>query len=420
LKGELLISEGRRAEAFESIKASTTADPSSAEAHYALGRMYAMRGDTASAESAFREVLRLNPRATAAQLELSRLQLSTGNTASSLQSAEEATKAQPQSLAARITLVRSLLASKEFPRAEREIAELKRAFPNLALVHVQAGTLALLKNDVADARASFDRAHALDASSLDVLAGQLALDVRTKDTAGARARLEKRLKEGTTPELLLLAAQTYLALNDRAEAEKTLRATIDADPALLQPYAMLGQLYMATGKLDQARVEFDAMATRQTKPVGPLTMSAMIYQSQGNSAMAKKKYEDVLALDSRAVIASNNLAWMLAESGDNLDIALQLAQTATATAPDVPELMDTLGWVYYKKKQPNMAISLFKRCVEKAPTNAGYLYHLGLAHTQAGESVQARAAFQKALANGADAATAAEIRRLLDNGPAPR
>jgi tetratricopeptide (TPR) repeat protein len=413
LKGQLLLNEEKRTEAFEAIKAASTADPSSAEAQFTLGRIYAMRGDTASAEAAFRETLRLNPRATAAQLELSRLQLSTGNTASSLRSAEEAAKSQPRSIAARLTLVRSLLASKDLARAERELSDLQRAFPNVAIVHTQIGTLALLKNDLPGARAALERAQALEPHALDVLAGMLALDLKSKDGAGAKARLEKRLQEGTTPELLLLAAQTYTALNDSAAVEKMLRAAIDADPSQLQPYAMLGQLYMSQRKLDQARAEFDAMAARQTKPVGALTMSGMIFQSQGNTAMAKKKFEDALAIDSRAVIAANNLAWIHAESGEDLDTALRLAQTATAAAPDVPELMDTLGWVYYKKNQPTLAIPIFKRCVEKAPNSAGYQYHLGLAYRMAGDTTQAKAAFQKALANGADPASAAEIRRLM-------
>jgi tetratricopeptide (TPR) repeat protein len=422
LKGQLLLNDEKRAEAFDAVKAASTANPSSAEAQFTLGRMYASRGDTASAEAAFREVLRLNPRATAAQLELSRLQLSTGNTASSLRSAEEAAKAQPRSIAARLTLVRSLLASKDFGRAERELSDLRRAFPNLAVVHAQAGTLALLKNDLAGAKAAFDKAHSIDPRSMDVLAGLLALDLKSKDASGARARIEKRLQEGQTPELLLLAAQTYSTLNDAASSEKMLRAAIEADPALLQPYAMLGQLYMSQRKLDQARAEFDAMASRQSKPVGALTMSGIIYQSQGNTAMAKKKFQDALAIDSRAVIAANNLAWIHAESGEDLDTALQLAQTATASAPDMPELMDTLGWVHYKRKQPQLAIPIFKRCVEKAPNNAGYHYHLGLAYTATGDQALARGAFQKALANGPDGATATEIRRLLASnaGPATR
>jgi tetratricopeptide (TPR) repeat protein len=176
---------------------------------------------------------------------------------------------------------------------------------------------------------------------------------------------------------------------------------------------MLGQIYMSQKKLDQARAEFEALATRQAKPVGPLTMVAMIHQAQGNSSAAKKRYEEVLALDDRATVAANNLAWMHAEEGGDLELALKLAQTATSSAPDVPEVMDTLGWVYYKKGQAQLAIPVFERCVEKAPTSALYRYHLGLALLKIGDTAKGRAALQRALELNPDQTTSNEIRRLL-------
>ena len=133
---------------------------------------------------------------------------------------------------------------------------------------------------------------------------------------------------------------------------------------------MLGQLHLSQDKLDQALEEFEALSSRQVNPVGPLTMSGVILQTQGKLDLAKKKYEDALGVDSRAAIAANNLAWILAESGEELDRALQLAQSATATAPDAPELLDTLGWVHYKNNQPELAIPVFRRSIAKAAKNS--------------------------------------------------
>ncbi|HLG59062.1 MAG TPA: tetratricopeptide repeat protein [Vicinamibacterales bacterium] len=414
LKGQLLLSAGKRDDAFATVRSAATANPSSAEAQFALGRMYASRGDVSAAETAFREVLRINPRAGAAQLEISRLQLNSGKTEESVRTAEEATKNQPGSIAARLALVRSLLASKNLVRAEREIADLQSEQPKVADVQVQAGFLAILKNDVPAARRAFDRAAAINPKSLDVLSGFIAADLKANDAAGAKARIEKRLSEGATPALLLIAARTYWTTNDQPAAERALRAAIDSDPSNLQPYAMLGQLYMAQKKLDQARTEFEAVAARQAKPIGALTMVGMIHQAQGHTPLARKRFEEVLALDSRAAVAANNLAWIYAETGENLDVALQLAQTATAVAPEVPELMDTLGWVYYKKNLPHLAIPLFERSAAKAPNNAGYQHHLGLSYLQAGDVAKGRAALQRALAAGPDAATSADIRGLLE------
>jgi len=419
LKGQLLMNEGHREEAFAAVQAAASSNPESAEAKFALARLYASRGDKAAAEAAYRDVLRINPRAAAAQVAIANLQLSAGNREASLRTVEEVTRAQPKNLDARLVLVRNLIASKDVQRAERELTDLRAAHPNAAAVHVQSGLLSLLKNDIAAARVSFARAESIDPKSPDLLAGWLALDFKTNNAASAKARMEQRLKEGVTPPLLILAARTYIAANDQSAAERALRQAIELDASLLSPYELLGRLYLSQKKLDEARTEFEALAKRQAKPVSALTMSGMILMTQGQPEAAKKKFEDVLAIDPRAVIASNNLAWMHAEAGDDLDTALKLARTATAQAPDQPELMDTLGWVYYKKNLPELAIPLFEGCVKKEPGNASYHYHLGLAYSKAGRSNQARASLQLALTKNPDAATAQDVKRTIGQIASP-
>jgi tetratricopeptide (TPR) repeat protein len=170
---------------------------------------------------------------------------------------------------------------------------------------------------------------------------------------------------------------------------------------------------MSQQKLDQARIEFEALASRQSKPVAALTMVGIIHQAQGNTTAAKKKFEEVLAFDAHSAVAANNLAWMYIGEGGNLDVALKLAQTATSAVPDVPQLMDTLGWVYYKKDMAGLAVPLFERCVEKEPSNANYQYHLGLAFIKTGDTEKARAALQRALKSSPSPTTAAEIQRTL-------
>jgi Tfp pilus assembly protein PilF len=279
---------------------------------------------------------------------------------------------------------------------------------------VQAGFLALAKKNVAGARQSFERARAINPDSIDVLSGLIATDLNSKDAKAARERIEARLAEGATPGLQLLAARTYLAINDPAAAEKALRAAIESDANNLQPYAMLGQLYLIQKKLDQAQKEFEALAARQVKPVGALTMLGMIHQSQGDNAAAKKHYEQVLSLDSTAVVANNNLAWLQAEDGQNLDLALQQAQTAMGESPDAPEIIDTLGWVHYKRGEFQRAIPLFERCVQRAPGNATYRYHLGLTYLRAGDADRGKTELRRALANQPSPDMASEIKRALE------
>ena len=137
-------------------------------------------------------------------------------------------------------------------------------------------------------------------------------------------------------------------MRDYPAAEKALHEVIRLDPSFLAAYSMLGQVYAFQNKLDQARTEFEALAQKSPKSVSAPTLVGMIYQAQNKKTEAKSWYEKALAIDKNAPVAANNLSWLMAETDGNLDVALQLAQTAKVGLPDSADVDDTLGWIYYK------------------------------------------------------------------------
>ena len=124
-------------------------------------------------------------------------------------------------------------------------------------------------------------------------------------------------------------------------------------------------------------------------------------------------YEQALALDPGMPVAANNLAWMYAETGENLDMALQLAQAAARRLPNNPAIQDTLGWIYYKKGLATLAIAPFQKSIELEPKNPVFHYHLGLAHLKNGDSMKARIALRDALALAPNFVGAAEAKQVL-------
>ena len=413
LKSTLLLRAGQYDAALAAAQAAVSADPSSAEAQFAMGRLYAIRGDDYGARTAFRETIRINPRAAAAQVALANIEAQAGATEAATRLAIEAAKNQPNSPSARLALVRNLIATREFDRAGQEIRTLVAALPNDATVRAQEGRLALAKNDLTVARVALDNARKLDPASFEITSLLVALDLRQNNPTAAKARVEEFVKNHPTTDARLLAARTYTAIKEPDAAEKMLRATIDTDPSLVTTYDMLGQLYMSQGKLDQALIQFETLAQKQSRPVEALTMAGMILRQQGKNDLARARYEQALVLDPNAATAANNLAWMLTESGEDLDRAVDLAKIATAASPDAPAVMDTLGWAWLKKREARLAIPLFQRCVELEPSNGWYHYHLGLAYDQVGDRDRARASLQRAFRAGTNTATAAEIDKLL-------
>jgi tetratricopeptide (TPR) repeat protein len=131
-------------------------------------------------------------------------------------------------------------------------------------------------------------------------------------------------------------------------------------------------------------------------------MVGIILQAEGDEAGARERFERVLQLDPEAAVAANNLAWMYASKGGNLDVALQLAQTAQKKLPNVPAVNDTLGFIYIKRNLAPLAVSTLKVSVERDPDNALFHYHLGLAYAGAGDAARAKRALSRALALNSD------------------
>ena len=79
--------------------------------------------------------------------------------------------------------------------------------------------------------------------------------------------------------------------------------------------------------------------------------------------------------------------------------------------PDEP-LLNSLGYAYLSQHQPQKALVLFQRNVANYPRSANVYDSLGDAYAQQGNKRRAIAAYQQALALGADADTRAKLQAL--------
>src|SRR5262249_25047721 len=238
--------------------------------------------------------------------------------------------------------------------------------------------------------------------------------INGKNPAAAVARLEAAMKGAEKdPRLVMMLAQTHLAAGDTGAAEKDLKRAIAVDATLIEPYSMLGRLYAEQRRLPEALAEFDAVAQREPGSVSAHTAAAMILQLQNKNDEALKRYQRVIELNPNSAYAANNLAYIYAQSGANLDVALQLAQTAKAKLPNHPDINDTLGWIYALKGLPSLAIPPLVASTQANPSNATYALHLGLAYAKAGEKAKARAELERAVRLAGDSHEAREAKTLL-------
>jgi tetratricopeptide (TPR) repeat protein len=280
-----------------------------------------------------------------------------------------------------------LTAKGDFNAAAAALKLVLAAAPDLPVALALMGDLELRRRNLPAARRLYTEALSRDGSSLEALGGYLTLLIAEKRTPEAIKLVEQRLQ--ATPkdaDVLMLAARVYSILGKGAQEEKALLEVVKVQPGNVAALVTLGNLYVAQNKLDLAKARFEELSQGPAS-VGAQTMLGLALQAQNRPLDARTVYEQLLAAHPDVPVAANNLAYIYAETGGNLDKALQLAQDAVRLKPDSADYNDTLGWVYLKKDLHSQAINAFQTSVKLNPRSPEFHYHLGLAYLR-GEQFQ--------------------------------
>jgi tetratricopeptide (TPR) repeat protein len=145
-----------------------------------------------------------------------------------------------------------------------------------------------------------------------------------------------------------------------------------------------------------------------------LALMAYLMLRLGDEQGARETYERALAGGSQLTLLKNDLAFLLAREGRDLDRAEQLAKEAANAPGESLAAVDTLGFVYLRNGKADAALWQFRFAADHAqPPVATYFYHLGLALMELERSNEARLAFERALSIDPEFADAGEARRQI-------
>jgi Flp pilus assembly protein TadD len=185
--------------------------------------------------------------------------------------------------------------------------------------------------------------------------------------------------------------------NDTNSALAEFEKALQLDPKNIEGYVHLGALYEARHQIDEAIAQYQKALSLKPNFAPFLTMIGNLCLEKGDLEAARKYFAQAVEADAHFAVANANLAWVDAQEGKDLDVALGLAQSARSQMPEVPSISDTLAWVMYKKGNYLGAIPLLQECVKKSPESAQYRYHLGLALMAAGQKDSGKTQLQAAL-----------------------
>ena len=125
---------------------------------------------------------------------------------------------------------------------------------------------------------------------------------------------------------------------------------------------------------------------------------SLVNEKLGNLAATEKDLRAFIARDTNNASALNALGYTLANRTDRYDEALELIQRARAIKPNDPAILDSLGWVLYKRGEYDAALSHLRAAMSTMP-DPEVAAHLGEVLWATGAEDEARSIWQEAIKN---------------------
>ena len=420
-KGEIQIRQNDAAGAVDSLQTALRNDQDNAVAHYQLGLAFDEQHNDARAESEWREAVRIRPDLTDAQRALAAMELRHGDADALLVTAQQLITMQPYSADGFILKAIAEIAKQKYADAQKDAEQAMQKAPQSPAPYVEMGNIHLAQKKYGEAEKSYQQALDKDPNSAEGLQGLMnsyfAEKQFDKGIAAAKAQIAKSPSNSNFYDLL--GTGLFNGKKDLPGAEAALRKAVELDKNNTDALEKLGKVQVQEGNADQALALYQQSIKDNTREPRFYILCGELYESKQNWDQAKAMYQQALAIAPDHPLAANNLAYVMLQTGGNVDVALAMAQTARRGMPNSANAADTLGWAYYQKGIYQSAISQFQEALRLGeqrgePDDATIHYHLGMAYGKANQTALARQQLEKAVKlspNNADAKKAlAELR----------
>ena len=212
----------------------------------------------------------------------------------------------------------------------------------------------------------------------------------------------------------MVLASVYDQLNKTDSAINASKKGIAVDGKNIEARLALGNIYAKKQDYSSAVEMYKSVSKMNPDAVPALFAEALVYEKVGKKNEAVKEYLHILEKAEDNAPALNNLAFLYLQGFGSKEKALELALRAYRAAPEVPQMMDTLGYALVKNNRLKEAFELLRNADMLLPDDPSVKYHLALLYKESGDSGHAREFISKALLHN-DFPEEKEARLLLDS-----
>jgi tetratricopeptide (TPR) repeat protein len=418
----LLLESGMRQDVAKSLADLTTLsknNPTDPVLHLDLAKANFLTKDSDKALSEALEALqdeakKSNPRSQVilpGRMIAARIYESRGQHAQALEQMNQVLSVQPGNPEARLIKDQALIGLNQADQSMGDLEALVKQYPKLNDARLSLGSIYLSQHQFDKANEQFsevwnsqppDPRGFLSLQQVKVMQGKSEDAVRAMNDLVAKnpTNLPYRYQLAL---FQMQAGQKAYGSNQAAgreyfeQAADNLKQILKTTANSVDVWLRLGMLQQFLGQNDAALASYE-----QASHADPRNTQALINRGGLLEVLNRKKeaadlYNQALGIDPNNPIALNNLAFLNAENGNNLDQAMSFAERAKKQAPKSPDVSDTLGYVYLRKNLNAQALEIFRQNVQDQPQNPTFHLHLAMALLKNGDKQGARDEAQKAL-----------------------
>jgi len=412
--------DGKRAEARVKLIELEKKNSKDLRASFAIAKIDMEDGEIKRARERFSRIYESDETNTQVMVALAQLEEQAGSSEKSLMWLEQARKVDKNARVPRLILARYYLKSKQLNKSLAVTEELLSIDKKSGRALVQHAAVLLAMDKPNEAAIVYEKiteyfpkqnggylALAKIYTSLGKKSEASAVLTRMEltiknEVVAALARIEMELQSKNPDKAIKLASQLIdkhpenyaahllmangkKAKGDNQGAIKSLKNAVKYSERK-EPILQLAQLLFQQNKKKMALTEL-AKWLKVHKNHEVRFFRASILQSMGDLKNAAADYEKIIEVDTTNPLVLNNLALIYLES--DIKKSLSIAELAIKRADNVPEILDTHGWVLIADGQFDRGVEQLQKAF-KASKNSEIRYHLAYGLEKQGKNEEAR------------------------------
>lgn len=368
--GNLYAAQGRAALAESQFRKVLAIAPSDRDANYNLALLLLANGKPAAAIPLLQ---RVRPASLESRLNLVRACLRSRRTSEGLRLARQISAENKNDVRWHFTLGLLLGSEKQYGLAALELEKANALRPETFEILFNLGQVYLRANERAKAELVLNRALKLkpqSAETMYLLAQALSEESRPLDALELLARARKLAPNN--PDILFLMARISMTQNYYEDAIPLLQSGIKMAPRRADLHAALGQSYFLSGKTDKAIEEFKQLVALD-RSARSYAFLGLAYRRLGRFQEARASFEEGLRQDPQNAPCLFNLGMIDELQGDTASAKRKFEQTLRFN-PDFSEALLELANLRTREKMFSEAAALLRRYL-KVTHGAGEGYY---------------------------------------------